>query len=192
MSPRTRRTKTFDVDPLGNGVYGFAARLTDEAWDGDFDGRDHAIIHDIEVRGRLRGPSLEVVEIEVLPRELPYAPCPRVAPAARALVGQALRSGWRKAVLSVLGGTRGCTHQTTLLLGLAEITTHVIFLEMNARAPFTPVSRVDGSWMGTGLEIEPGLVDVCHGLARSGEVLVPLLGRSGMANDRGDGMPASP
>lgn len=185
--PHSRRTKIVDVQPKGDGIYEFVARLTDEAWDGDFGGLGHVTIHDIEVRGRLEGPDLTVTELTVTPFELPYAPCPLVAPAASALVGQALRTGWRKAVLSVLGGTKGCTHQTTLLLGLAEITTHVVFLEMNARTPYDPVTRADGSWTATGLAIEPNLVNVCHGLARDGEVLVPLLGRSSMVNDHGDG-----
>ncbi|WP_019873360.1 DUF2889 domain-containing protein [Sporichthya polymorpha] len=189
--PRSRRTKTFDVHPQGDGVYSFVARLTDEAWNGEFGGPDQVTIHDIEVRGRLEGPELTVTALTVTPLELPYTPCPRVAPAAGALVGQALRGGWRKAVLAVLGGTAGCTHQTTLLLGLAEITTHVIFLEMNARTPYDPVTRVDGTWMSTGLDIEPGLVDVCHGLSRTGEVLLPILRRSDMVNERGDAGPTA-
>lgn len=184
---RSRRTKVIDVHPKGGGVYEFTARLTDEAWNGDFGDLDHVTIHDIEVRGRLEGPDLTVTELTLTPLELPYAPCPRVAPAASALVGHGLRAGWRKAVLSALGGTRGCTHQNTLLLGLAEITTHVVFLEMNDRTPYDPVTRVDGSWTSTGLDIEPNLVNVCHGLARTGEVLVPLLGRSDIVNDRDDG-----
>jgi hypothetical protein len=184
---RTRRTKTVDVVPAGDGEYSFTARLTDQAWDGQFGGPDEVVIHDIEITGRLRGPDLTVIELEVTPLELPYAPCPTVAPAAAALVGHTLRGPWRQTVLSHLGGHQGCTHMTTLLLGLAEVTTQVIFQEMNERTPYTPVTRTDGSWHGTGLDIEPGLVDVCYSLRRDSPVMIPLLaGRSDMVNNPGN------
>jgi Protein of unknown function (DUF2889) len=44
--------------------------------------------------------------------------------------------GWRRAVLDLSGGTRGCTHVNTLLVGLAEMQAMVVFLEMNERAPY--------------------------------------------------------
>ena len=180
---RTRRTKTVDVAPAGEGEYTFVARLTDQAWDGAFGGPTEVVIHDIEITGRLRGRDLTVVELDVTPLELPYRPCPTIAPAAAALVGHPLRGPWRKTVLAHLGGHRGCTHMTTLLLGLAEVTTQVIFQEMNARTPYTPVTREDGTWQDTGLDIEPGLVDVCHSLRHDSPVMIPLLrARSDMVN----------
>jgi hypothetical protein len=172
---RTKRTKTVEVVPEAGGGYAFTARLTDRAWDGQFGGPGEVVIHDIEITGRLSGPDLTVTQLDVTPLELPYGPCPTVAPAAAALVGSGLRRGWRQAVLGHLGGAKGCTHMTTLLLGLAEVTTQVIFQEMNARTPYTPVTRRDGSWQGTGLDIAPDLVDVCYSLRQDSPVMIPLL-----------------
>jgi hypothetical protein len=61
------------------------------------------------------------------------------------------------------------------MLGLAEVTTQVIFLQMNEQVAYTPTSRRDGSWMTMGLTVAPGLVDLCHALIRDGAVLGPVL-----------------
>jgi hypothetical protein len=172
---RVRRSKVTDVTPAGAGTYSFQSRLTDRAWHGDFGGQSEMIIHDIIVTGRLEGSALTIKELTVTPVVLPYAQCPGVEQACDQLVGQALRDGWRAAVLSNLGGSRSCTHVTTLMLGLAEVTTQVIFLQMNEQVAYTPTSRRDGSWMTMGLTVAPGLVDLCHALIRDGAVLGPVL-----------------
>ncbi|GAA0608242.1 hypothetical protein GCM10009547_07740 [Sporichthya brevicatena] len=171
------------MQPTGKGEYSFEARLTDRAFGGDYGGPSDTVIHDIEITGRLRGPELTVVSLTVTPHELPYRTCPTVAPAAAALVGASLRSGWRKTVLAHLGGAKGCTHMTTLLLGLAEITTQVIFLEMNSTTECTRESRTDGRWLDRSLEVEPNLLDVCFSLRRDSPVMIPVLDRrSSMGN----------
>jgi hypothetical protein len=181
-----RRTKAVEVEPVGDGEYAFTARLTDQAFGGRFGGAEETVIHDIEITGRLRGPDLTVVDLEVTPHELPYRTCPSVAPAARALIGSALRGPWRKTVLAHLGGHKGCTHMTTLLLGLAEITTQVIFMQMNAETECTRETRTDGSWLDRSLEVNPDLLDVCHSLRHDSAVMLPVLQRrSTMGNNAG-------
>lgn len=172
---KARRTKTVDVEPVGDGSYAFVARLTDQAFGGDYGGRDSTVIHDIEITGRVSGPDLTLTQIAVTPHELPYRTCPSVAPAAAALVGSSLRTGWRKAVLAHLGGAKGCTHMTTLLLGLAEITTQVIFMQMNEEVACTLETRTDGRWLDRSLDVEPNLLDVCHSLRRDSAVMLPVL-----------------
>jgi hypothetical protein len=79
--------------------------------------------------------------------------------------------GWRRAVLDLSGGTRGCTHVNSLLLGLTEMQAMVVFLEMNERAPFAPQSKASGEWMSAGLQVAPRLADACYSLRRGGPVL---------------------
>jgi hypothetical protein len=74
-------------------------------------------------------------------------------------------------VLETLGGTAGCTHVTTLLLGLAEVRTSAFFLRMNDRVPYSPETRADGRWTAAGLELAPSIVGACHALERSGPVV---------------------
>jgi hypothetical protein len=101
----------------------------------------------------------------------PYATCPFVLDTVNDLVGGNLMSGWRRAVLARTAGTRGCTHITTLLLGLAEIQTMVFFLRMNREVPFNAETRENGRWTSEGLRTAPSLVDACYSLRRDGEVI---------------------
>src|ERR1700684_4515178 len=150
--PRVTRTKTVEVTPLGGGDYRLEARLTDLSRGGNYgpapeDGSDapsSRVIHDIAITARVRGPGLEMTELDVRPLTIPYASCPFVLPTLQQLIGKELTHAWRRAVLDLSGGTRGCTHVNTLLLGLTEMQTMVIFLEMNERLAYTAGNRASG------------------------------------------------
>jgi len=119
----------------------------------------------------VRGPGLEITELDVRPLATPYATCPFVVPALQHLIGKELLHGWRRAVLGLSGGTRDCTHVNTLLLGLTELQAMVVFLEMNERAPYAPQAQASGEWMAAGLQVAPRLADACYPLRRGGPVL---------------------
>ena len=184
-NPRITRTKTMDVIPLGGGEYRLEARLTDLSRGGNYGPAatdssaepDAAgtppskVIHDIALTARVRGPGLEITDLDVQTLTVPYASCPFVLPVLQQLIGKELLSGWRRAVLDLSGGTRGCTHVNTLLLGLTEMQTMVIFLEMNERVSYTPEHQASGEWISVGLEIAPRLADVCYSLRRGGPVI---------------------
>ncbi|MDQ2813222.1 MAG: DUF2889 domain-containing protein [Actinomycetota bacterium] len=177
--PSVTRTKTVEVTPLGGGEYRLQARLTDLSRGGNYgpataDGSDapsSRVIHDIAITARVRGPGLEITELDVRPLSVPYATCPFVVPALRQLIGRELVRGWRRAVLDLAGGTRGCTHVNTLLLGLSEMQAMVVFLEMNERAPFTAQTKASGEWTAAGLQVAPRLADACYSLRRGGPAL---------------------
>ena len=139
--PRTvTRSKTMQVTPAGPGQFRFSARLTDSAEGGDFSG-ETATIHDFALDGEVEGPDLTLVSLQVRAYSHPYAECPFVIPATRALLGKSLMTAWRRSVLDELGGSRGCTHVTTMLLGLGELATMVFFLRINEQVPYTPAAR---------------------------------------------------
>src|ERR1700678_2291960 len=175
---RFTRTKTTEVIPLGGGEYRLEARLTHLSRGGNYgpaetDGGDASskVIHDVALTGRVRGPGLEITELDVQTLTVPYASCPFVLPALQQLIGKELMHGWRRAVLDLSGGTLGCTHVNTLLLGLTEMQAMVVFLEMNERAPFAPQSQASGEWMSAGLQVAPRLADACYSLRQGGPVL---------------------
>src|ERR1700722_9221217 len=180
--PRVTRTKTVDVISLGDGEYRLEARLTDLSGGGDYgpaagragDVPDSSVIHDIALTGRVRGPGLEVAELDVQALTVPYATCPFVLPLVKQLIGRELMSGWRRAVLELSGGTRGNTHLNTLLLGLTEMQTMVFFLKMNERVAFPADARASGEWIAAGLDVAPQLADVCYSLRRDGSVLAKV------------------
>jgi len=172
--PRVTRTKTVEVTPLGGGEYQLEARLTDLSQGGNYGpapAPSSRVIHDIAITARVRGPGLEMTELDVRPLTIPYATCPFVVPALQKLIGKQLMHGWRRAVLDLSGGRRGCTHVNTLLLGLTEMQAMVVFLEMNERAPYAPQTQASGEWMSAGLQVAPRLADACYSLRRGGPVL---------------------
>jgi hypothetical protein len=173
--PTSVRAKSMEVACVGNDRYEFAARLTDRAVNGNFPG-DSVIIHDFEARGLVQGDGLLLVELVVEAHEHPYDECPFVLPATDQLVGASVARGWRTTVLDLLGGRRGCTHVNTLLLGLSELTTMVIFQRMNPAVPYTPDARADGSWTREGLRVAPRLGNVCFGLRQEGRAIGRALG----------------
>jgi len=161
-TPSVERTKSLQVSPAPDGSFTFTTRLTDRSWRGHYEhGDNSALIHDFTVIGAV-GADLVVTRLEVDAVEHPYDLCPAILPACGLLVGASLGTGWRKAVLGNMAGRRGCTHVTTLLLGLTEVSTMVFFLRINERLRFGPAARADGSWMAAGYDLVPSLDGACH------------------------------
>jgi hypothetical protein len=75
------------------------------------------------------------------------------------LVGERIGPGWRKTVLAKMGGVRGCTHLTDLLLG--PVTTTVMQTIASART-----ERESRNSTG-----KPALLDSCHAFASDGPVV---------------------
>jgi Protein of unknown function (DUF2889) len=187
------RSKTIEVTLAGPQRYSFRGRLTDMSLCGDYgpecdppetagSQQRRRTIHDFGVNGLIEGRDLVLADLTVEALTHPYGLCPVVIPRCRVLVGHSLTTGWRRMVLKALGGSSGCTHVTTLLLGLAEARTLVFFLEMNAKTPYTKSTRSDGRWTATGLEVAPSIVGACHALADTGSVIRTARHRSPRPN----------
>lgn len=176
-TPRVNRTKAMDLTTVGPQRYHFRGRLTDTSFHGDYGPGDggppkaDAVIHDFVIDGELQGVDLTVERLDVSAETHPYRQCPAILPSCQALVGQSIARGWRSTVLNALGATAGCTHVTTLLLGLAEARTMAFFLQMNAETAYSPRNRREGQWTATGLEVAPSIVGACHVLDTSSAVI---------------------
>ncbi|MET7395731.1 DUF2889 domain-containing protein [Dactylosporangium sp. NPDC005572] len=181
------RTKTLDATPLGGERFGFVARLTDKAAHGNFPG-ESVTIHDFGAEGVVEGPRLVLRELRVEAHTHPYDDCPFAIPPTAQLIGESVAAGWRRTVLAALGGSRGCTHVNTLLLGLSELTTMVIFLRINPEVAYTPDTRRDGRWTRAAARVAPGLSGACYGLRPDGPAMGRVLDR---INDGVDETPPS-
>jgi hypothetical protein len=176
-APTVTRTKTMQLTAVGPEQYRLYARLNDISLHGDYGADDSGdssgshVIHDFVVEARLEGPQLVIAELDVQAQAHPYRQCPAVLPSCQALVGMSLASRWRGTVFEILGATAGCTHVTTLLLGLAEARTMAFFLQMNAREAYSEQTRSDGRWTAAGLDVAPSIVDACHALSSTGPVI---------------------
>ena len=144
---------------------------------------DVELIHDLRIEAMLTIPDLKILQITAHALQQPYDHCRFTsAPVAR-LRGLSLKRGFRRQVLEIMGGTRGCSHFLTLALDLSAANILSIYLRMRAEVPNTPVTRADGTWAATGLEVEPGLMNACLALAEDSPVqqlaLTPKPDRSG-------------
>ncbi|ODU07197.1 MAG: hypothetical protein ABS81_02535 [Pseudonocardia sp. SCN 72-86] len=172
MRRRARRDRSLEVEPLGDGVFSFEARLTDTSVGGVHEpASGSATIHDFRVAGRVAGTDLRLTQLSVEALTHPYPQCPFIVPACDELVGASLAAGWRGEVLARMRGPAGCTHVVSLLLSLTELTTLTFFLRINESVPYGATQRADGAWNAAGLDAVPGLGDACHVLTTDGPVL---------------------
>jgi hypothetical protein len=167
------RTKTLRVTPLPTGGIAFEAELRDESAGGHYESPQatSALVHCFVIEGTAAGEDLRIQSIQVRAVQHPFRQCPFVLPRVQDLVGVSLLSGWRRTILDSFRGTAGCTHVTTLLLGLSEVTTLVYFQQMNELASYGPETRASGEWLAGGLSRGQRFDDACHVLAAGGPVL---------------------
>lgn len=153
------RTITFDGYRRRDGLFDIEAHLTDVK-DHDFalltGVRPAGVpVHDMWVRATIdRG--LVIRAIEAVTDSMPYpGACDRIGPAYQKLVGVNLLDGFRKRLHELLGGVRGCTHITELLLSLPTA----------AIQTFASLQREDDG------AAQPFQLDHCHALATTSETV---------------------
>jgi hypothetical protein len=159
LHTRTIKCEGFERD---DGLYDIEARIIDqktyaveEPYRGHRAPGEH--VHDMQLRLTL-DRTMTVRDVEVATNHAPYAPCPEVAPAYKALVGAKIGGGWRKAVAEAVGRTKGCTHITELLMPVAT----VAFQTM-------------GNWKSSPQgEEKPHFIDGCKAWASDGPVVQRL------------------
>jgi hypothetical protein len=105
-------------------------------------------VHDMSVRVTV-GTDYIIRAIEVRTDFMPYEACDRIESAYEKLIGASLLHGFRKTLTDAMGGVRGCSHITELLM----------------HAPTAAIQM----FAGLRCEIEPGegkpfQLDRCHAL----------------------------
>lgn len=116
-------------------------------------------IHRMHLRLTL-SDELEVHAAEAATEAGPFDLCGAITPVFASLVGLRIGPGWRRAVLERMAGAKGCTHLTELLLG--PLTTTAMQTVTAARAGRSESTR-DGR--------PPPILDTCHALARTSDVV---------------------
>ena len=126
------------------------------------------------MEGDLEGEDLVITDLHVAALAHPYRGCPAIVPRCQELTGRSLVSGLALQIRAgrPWGGTAGCTHVTTLLLGLAEVRTSAFFLRMNGPVPISPSTQGRRTLdRGPPVELAPSIVGACHVVERSGPVV---------------------
>lgn len=154
--PRERlhcRAVTFDGFARADGLFDLEAHLTDVK-DHDFKlltgVRPAGIpVHDMWIRATI-DRDFVIRDIEAITDSMPYpGVCNTIGPDYRKLIGANLIEGFRKRLHDTLGGVKGCTHLTEMLLSLPTA----------AIQTFASLRREDSAETG-----KPFQLDRCHAL----------------------------
>ena len=94
----------------------------------------------------------------------PFAICPTIAPAFKALVGLAIAPGWNAKVKQLLGGVHGCTHLVELLGPIATTAFQTIY-------PMKERERREQGTAATAVPVEKTPINTCHALRSDGPVV---------------------
>jgi hypothetical protein len=85
----------------------------------DGDSRPPHTVHHMIVRMRVDAASLTIEHIDAEMPTTPHRACPESAATVKALEGWQVAPGFSRRVKQALGGVRGCSHLTALILAMA-------------------------------------------------------------------------
>lgn len=116
-------------------------------------------LHDMLVRLTIDS-GRTVIRAEAATEHSPFSICPGAANSVRALEGVKIAPGWRRAVIAAMGGVKGCTHITDLIVGPMATTAYQTVIP-------------DGTADGKVKDRRPAeqLVNSCHAFASDGPVV---------------------
>ncbi|UGQ12790.1 DUF2889 domain-containing protein [Yinghuangia sp. ASG 101] len=112
-----RRHRRLDVAPSSDGLLTVDQHFRDMHVSGE--GRA-TVLHEYEVHARVEPGTWRVVDIEAVPRVLPWVECPAAVASARRLIGRSL-ADVRTEVREEFRGTSTCTHLNDQLRSLADV-----------------------------------------------------------------------
>ncbi len=81
--------------------------------------RKPGTVHHMTVRMRIRGPALEIEEIEAEMPTVPREECRQTINTLETLAGVRITSGFTVRVKKMLGGPKSCAHLVSLVLAMA-------------------------------------------------------------------------
>ncbi|MEQ8666080.1 MAG: DUF2889 domain-containing protein [Rhodospirillales bacterium] len=128
-------------------------------------------LHDMIVRLTIDSDR-KVIHAEAATENAPFSICPSAAGAVGRLEGLRIAPGWRRGVIAAMGGVKGCTHITDLVVGPMATTAFQTVIP-------------DGTAEGKVRDRRPAeqLVNSCHAFASDG----PVVKREFPAHYTGDG-----
>lgn len=116
-------------------------------------------VHQMRVRLTI-DEDLVVQSAEAVTEAGPFNMCGNIAPDYAQLAGLQIGPGWRKNVIRRLGGIKGCTHISDLVLGPLPVTAFQAVIPARRKRENEPA---DGS--------RPATLNTCHALAATSPVV---------------------
>ncbi len=162
------RSKNLALGTVDDERFAFESTLEDVSMAATPDG-EREVIHRILIRGTVHAKSFELGDVEAEFQVKPYDMCAFTTQLVPRLSGLRLGGGYRRAVIDLMGGTRGCSHFLSLALELSQLHTLVTYKKMRRIAP--ELSLADPRWIQAGLRVEPSLEGACFTLATDSPVV---------------------
>lgn len=107
-------------------------------WDGAE--RGPGVIHRMSVLMRLGGMPLRILEAEAGMHDIPHEQCPETLDSVERIIGLSITAGFTTEVRKRLGGTKGCTHLTSLIISMAPAALHGYWTAASRRRHKVPAS----------------------------------------------------
>ncbi len=115
-------------------------------------------VHDMSVRLTI-DDNMVVRGVEATTAAAPFSMCGDITDRYESLVGLRIGPGWRRAIAERLGGVRGCTHVSDMILGPLAVTA------------FQTLGSARASGKPAGDTSRPGHLNTCHALSSDSPVV---------------------
>jgi hypothetical protein len=106
-------------------------------WDGE--SRPVGTVHLLGVRMLVGGWPLHILDAEAEMHVVPHSQCPTTEESVKKIIGLSIVSGYSEEVRARIGGVRGCTHLTHLIVAMGTAALHGYWAQQS-RSP-RPVLR---------------------------------------------------
>ncbi len=128
--------------------------------------KDPGILHNMKVSMRVSGNTLQISDIHVEMPHYPREECIESNIHIQKLNGLSITKGFTKAVKDTIGGIKGCTHVTNLILAMAPAAVQG-FWANKAQKPVTKEFANQGS-------MSHYLIDTCYVWRKDGPMIKKL------------------
>ncbi|MDC3063261.1 DUF2889 domain-containing protein [Alphaproteobacteria bacterium] len=111
--------------------------------------------------------NLHVVDAEAETKKSPYSICKNANSNFKKIIGLQIKSGWKREITKLIGGTNGCTHITELLSSAATAAFQTIY-------PYKSKQKKENETTRNQNQDKPLLLGTCHAFNSKSEVVKRL------------------
>ncbi len=123
-------------------------------------------IHQMKIKLVL-DENLFVVDAEAKTENSPYFICKNANSNFKKIIGLQIKSGWKREITKLIGGTNGCTHITELLSSVATAAFQTIY-------PYKSKQKKENETIINQSQEKPILLETCHAFNTKSEIVKRL------------------
>ena len=123
-------------------------------------------IHQMKIKLVLDN-NLHVIDAEAKTEHSPYSICKNANSNFKKIIGLQIKSGWKREITKLIGGTSGCTHITELLSSVATAAFQTIY-------PYKSKQKDVNETKLNNNQEKPLLLGTCHAFNTKSEVVKRL------------------